>query len=100
MTAMNIVHMRVKPGKDAEFISIHRDFEVLKIPGSLRFLVVATGDRMYCVVGEWESMEAMMGARPAMIGNLDRLRPLLEDLGGGRGVTEPWSGNVVLALDG
>jgi hypothetical protein len=25
------------------------------------------------------------------------LRPLLEDLGGGRGVTEPWSGEVVLS---
>lgn len=98
MTAMNIVHMRVKPGKDAEFISIHRDFEALGVPGSRRFYVVATGDRMYCIVGEWESMEALVAARSAMIGNLDRLRPLLEDLGGGRGVTEPWSGNVVLAL--
>jgi hypothetical protein len=31
-----------------------------------------------------------------MIASLDRLRPILEDLGGGRGVTEPWSGNVAL----
>ena len=27
---------------------------------------------------------------------LDKLRPILEDLGGGRGVTEPWSGEVAL----
>ena len=33
-----------------------------------------------------------------MIANLDKLRPLLEDLGGGRGVTEPWSGEVTLHM--
>lgn len=98
MTAINVVHMRVKPGKDQEFLAIHRDFEADRLPGSLRFNVVATGERMYCIVGEWQSMEAMVAARSAMIANLDRLRPLLEDLGGGRGVTEPWSGNVVLSL--
>ena len=97
MTAINVVHMRVKPGKDEEFLAIHRAFEVDKLPGGRRFSIVATGERMYCVIGEWDSMEALIGARPSMIANLDRLRPLLEDLGGGRGVTEPWSGNVVLS---
>jgi hypothetical protein len=29
-----------------------------------------------------------------MIAILDPLRPLLEDLGGGRGLTEPYSGEV------
>lgn len=96
MTAMNIVHMRVKPGKEAEFIDLHKDFEATPMPGSRSFNVVATGERMFCIVGEWDSMDAMIAARPAMIGNLDKLRPLLEDLGGGRGLTEPWSGNVVL----
>jgi len=33
-----------------------------------------------------------------MIANLDKLRPILEDLGGGRGLTEPRSGNVALQL--
>ena len=42
----------------------------------------------------------MTGARAAMIANLDRLRPILEDLGGGRGVTEPWSGEVALQITG
>lgn len=97
MTAINVVHMRVKPGKDEEFLAIHRDFEIDKLPGGRHFNVVATGERMYCIVGEWDSMQALIGARSAMIANLDRLRPLLEDLGGGRGVTEPWSGNVVLS---
>lgn len=98
MSAMNVVHMRVKPGKDQEFLAIHKQFQDQRPPGSLRFNVVATGERMYCVVGEWESMDALIAARPAMIGNLDKLRPLLEDLGGGRGVTEPWSGTVVFSM--
>ena len=98
MSAMNVVHMRVKPGKDQEFLAIHKDFETQRPPGSRHFNVVATGERMYCIVGEWDSMDALIAARPSMIANLDRLRPLLEDLGGGRGVTEPWSGKVVVAI--
>jgi hypothetical protein len=95
---MNVVHMRVKPGKDDEFLAIHQSFGAQPMPGSESFDVVKTGERMYCIVGRWASMEALVAARPAMIGNLDRLRPILEDLGGGRGVTEPWSGNIVLSL--
>ena len=98
MSAMNVVHMRVKPGKDDEFLAIHQRFGAQPMPGSEIFDVVKTGERMYCIVGRWASIEAMVAARPVMIGNLDRLRSILEDLGGGRGVTEPWSGNIVLSL--
>ena len=100
MTAMNIVHMRVKPGKDEEFLAIHRTFGAEPMSGSESFDIVKTGERSYCIVGRWQSTEAMVAARPAMIANLDRLRSILEDLGGGRGVTEPWSGNIVLSLPG
>ncbi len=98
MTAMNIVHVRVKPGGDEQFLAIHRTFGQNRPDGSRNFWVVKTGEHTYCVVGEWESPEALVAARPAMIANLDRFRPLLEDLGGGRGVTEPWSGEVVVNL--
>ena len=96
MTAMNVVHMRVKPGKEADYLTIHKEMLAGVIPGSKSFSLVKTGERSFIVVGQWDSMEAMAAARPAMIANLDRLRPILEDLGGGRGVTEPWSGEVVL----
>ena len=96
MTAMNIVHMRVKPGREAEFAEIHRNLG--QMAGSRNFWVVKTGERDFCIVGEWQSHADMAAARPAMIANLDKLRPLLEDLGGGRGVTEPWSGEVVTHL--
>ncbi|HNG80812.1 MAG TPA: hypothetical protein PLW24_15175 [Burkholderiaceae bacterium] len=50
-------------------------------------------------MGEWDSLDALAAARPAMmISNLDKLRPILEDLGGRRGLTEPWSGDVALKL--
>ena len=98
MTVMNVVHMRVKPGMEGEFVRLHRDFDIKGMPGGRNVWLVKSGERSFIVVGEWDSMEAMAAARPAMIGNLDRLRPILEDLGGGRGVTEPWSGEVALHL--
>ena len=100
MTAMNVVHMRVKPGKEEEFIRIHKEFDAGRIPGGRNFWLVRSGERSFIVIGEWDSQAAMTAARPAMIGNLDKLRPILEDLGGGRGVTEPWSGEVALHLGG
>lgn len=96
MTAMNVVHMRVKPGAEDQFIRIHEEFRGEDMPGSRNFRVVKSGERSFIVIGEWDSLDAMAAARPVMIGNLDRLRPILEDLGGGRGVTEPWSGEVVV----
>lgn len=96
MTAMNVVHMRVKPGQEAEFIRIHEEFRSVAMPGGRSFWVVRTGERSFTIVGEWDSLDAMAAARPTMIGNLDKLRPILEDLGGGRGVTEPWSGEVAV----
>lgn len=98
MTTMNIVHMRVKPGREEEFVAIHRDFAADQLPGSHNFWLVRTGERDFCVVGEWQDRDSLVNARSAMISNLDRLRPVLEDLGGGRGVTEPWSGEVALHL--
>jgi len=98
MTAMNVVHMRVKPGKEAEYVRIHQEIGALSMSGARNFWLIRSGERSFIVVGEWDSMEALAAARPAMIGNLDRLRPILEDLGGGRGLTEPWSGEVALHL--
>jgi len=96
MTAMNVVHMRVKAGREDEFLAVHRTFQASAVPGSRNFWVVKSGERDYIVVGEGGEMADLVQARPQMIANLDKLRPLLEDLGGGRGVTEPWSGEVVL----
>lgn len=98
MTAMNVVHMRVKPGQEDEFVRIHKEMDARTMPGVRNFWLVRSGERSFMVVGEWDNLDALAAARPAMISNLDKLRPLLEDLGGGRGLTEPWSGNVALQL--
>lgn len=98
MTAMNVVHMRVKPGHEAEYVNIHKAMGPEGMAGLRNFWVARTGERSFAVIGEWDSLDALAAARPAMIANLDRLRPILEDLGGGRGVTEPWSGEVAVHL--
>lgn len=98
MTAMNVVHMRVKPGKEGDFLRLHQEMSLRAMPGCRNLWLVETGTRSFVVVGEWDSLDAMAAARPAMIANLDKLRPILEDLGGGRGVTEPWSGQVALQM--
>jgi hypothetical protein len=97
MTAFNVVRFRVKPGHETEFVDIHRSMEA-NLPGLRQFSLVKTGDSSFCVIGEWASRQHLIDARSAMIGNLDRLRPLLEDLGNGLGVTDPVSGEAVLQL--
>lgn len=94
MTAYNVVRMRVKPGFDEKFIAAHRAIKE-KFPGARKVSVVKTGDRNYCIVGEWSGMTALAKARPNMIGLLDTFRDMLEDLGGGLGVTDPVSGDAV-----
>ena len=95
MTAFNVVRFRVKSGQEAAFVDAHRKSRE-DLPGMKRFTMVKTGDRTYCVIGEWDSMQSIVNARPAMISNLDRMRAMLEDLGGGLGLTDPVSGEAVL----
>jgi hypothetical protein len=59
---------------------------------------VKTGERSYCMIGEWDSFDELAAARPRMIGLLDSIRADLEDLGGGLGVTDPVSGEVVVEM--
>lgn len=96
MTAMNIVHMRVKPGREEEFLKLQNELANEDAPGARKVWVVKTGERSYCFVAEWENFDAIVSARSAMISGLDKMRDMLEDLGGGRGVTEPYSGEAVV----
>jgi hypothetical protein len=65
------------------------------LKGLRKATMIKAGDRSYCFIGEWDSMPDIVNARPDMIRDLDRWRSLLEDLGGGLGVTDPVSGEVV-----
>jgi hypothetical protein len=97
MTAFNVVRFKVKPGGEQRFIDEHRNAR----PGFKGFLggsLIKTGEQTFCLVGEWRNFQSIAAARPEMIALLDRFREVLEDLGGGLGVTDPVSGEVVVKL--
>ena len=98
MTAYNVVKFRVKPGRAKEFVDHHRVFHASNLPGFRKASLIQTGERSYCLIGEWSTMDDIVRARPQMIASLDEMRDLLEDLGGGLGVTDPVSGEAVLEL--
>lgn len=98
MTAYNAVRFRVKPGRDADFVAAHKAMSGIGMKGFRKGGLIKTGDRTYCFIGEWNSMSDLAAARTQMIANLDRVRDMLEDLGGGMGVTDPISGESVLDI--
>ena len=98
MTAFNVVRFRVKPGLEETFVARHRGAG-RDMAGFRRAALVKTGDRAYCMVGEWGSMSDIVKARPQMIAILDGIRDLLEDLGTGLGVTDPVSGEAVVEIN-
>ncbi len=97
MAAFNIVRFRVKPGQEQAFVDYHRAMRP-DLKGFKRGAIVKTGDRAFCFVGEWTGFQKIIDARPAMIGLLDGMRHMLEDLGSGLGVTDPISGEIATEL--
>jgi hypothetical protein len=97
MTAYNVVRFRVKPGREQEFVEKHRKAGG-EFKGWRNGALVKTGDQTYCFVGEWNRFDDIVGARPQMLGMLDGFRDMLEDLGGGLGLTDPVSGEAVVVI--
>ncbi|ESW93217.1 hypothetical protein X769_08105 [Mesorhizobium sp. LSJC268A00] len=97
MTAYNVVRFRTKPGKEQAFIDAHKK-ATLDVKGFRKAALVRTGDRTFCVVGEWDDMNSLAAARPHMIGLLDTMRDMLEDLGAELGVTDAVSGTSVVEI--
>ena len=97
MTAFNIVRFRVKPGREQEFIDLHKKMKP-DIAGMRRLSLVKTGDRTFCFVGEWNKFDDIVAARGQMGGILGGMRDMLEDLGSGLGVTDPVSGEAVVEI--
>ena len=100
MTAYNLVRFRVKPGREKDFIEKNRAMGREKMKGFRKGALIKTGERTYALVGEWDKFDSIVKARPQMIANLDGMRDMLEDLGGGLGVTDPVSGETVVELPG
>jgi quinol monooxygenase YgiN len=91
MTAFNTVRFRVKPGREQDFLDAHKAVE-RNWPGMRHANMIQTGEGSYCIIGEWDDMDAMAAARPHMIATLDTFRECLD------GDTDPVSGPVVLEL--
>jgi hypothetical protein len=97
MTVFNVVRFKIKPGMENIFLDAHKDVAG-SWPGLRHANIIKTGERGYCIIAEWESMEALVAGRPQMIATLDRFRQTLEDLGGGLGTTDAVSGPVALSI--
>jgi hypothetical protein len=95
LTAFNAVRFKVKAGREKQFLDAHNNIEW---PGLKRANIVKTGEHTFCIIAEWADMNAIAGARASMIATLNSFRDTLEDLGEGRGVTDPVSGPVVKTL--
>jgi hypothetical protein len=97
MRAYNVVRFKVKAGQEEKFLQAHRIDPGFK--GFRGGALVKTGERSYCLVGEWDSFDRIVAAREKMISMLDGFRDTLEDLGGGLGKTDPVSGEAVIEFD-
>ena len=97
MSAFNVVRFKVRPGYEQQFVDAHRKMRP-ELKGFLGGSLVRTGERTFCLVGEWRTFRSIEVARPQMIAMLDQVREMLEDLGGGLGVTDPVSGEAVARL--
>jgi quinol monooxygenase YgiN len=95
MAAFNVVRVRVKPGREDAFLAAHRQFSP-DMPGFRRGVLVATGERGYCVIGEWDSMAALAAARPRMAAMVATFRDTLEELDPALGISDAVSGEAVL----
>lgn len=95
MTAFNAVRFKVKEGREDEFLEAHRRVEA-DWPGLRHANIIDAGGGRFCIIAEWEDMNALAAARPMMIMTLDSFRSCLEEQEGG--VTDPVSGPVVLTM--
>ncbi len=100
MAAYSVVRYRVKAGREDEFLAKNRELAHDELLGFQGGALIKTGERGYCFIGEWDSFDAIVNARPTLIGFLDTFRDMLEDLGCGLGVTDPVSGEAVLEFPG
>lgn len=96
MVAFNVVRFKVKAGMEDAFLGAHKTIGE-SWAGLRHANIIKTDEGRYCIIAEWENMEALAGSRSQMIATLDSFRATLEDLGGGLGLTDPVAGPVVLS---
>lgn len=63
MTAFNIVRFKVKAGMEEAFLDAHRNISE-GWPGMRHANIIKTDEGHYCIIAEWESMEATSARAP------------------------------------
>ena len=91
---MNIVRCKVKSSSREEYLK--KIDERPKFDGQISAKYVETKPNEFFMIGEWNSEDDIAKARPKMIEFLDTLRETFEELSPELGVTEPYSGTVVI----
>ena len=90
----NVVRFKVKPVYVDDFLKHFSDLPSYE--GKLSQILIKTGEQNYCGVGLWESENAVVEARPAMIASLGTVRHMLDEISSEMGVTDAVSGPVVV----
>ena len=94
----NVVRYKVKSEYVDDFLKVFSDLPPMGgyYEGLLNQILIKTGDQNYCGVGLWESENAVVEARPAMIASLGTVRHMLDEISPEMGVTDAVSGPVVV----
>ena len=90
----NVVRFKVKAECVDDFFQHCSDLPPFE--GKLSQVLIKTGEQNYCAVGLWESEDAVVAARPAMIASLDTARHMLDEISPDMGVRDAVSGPVVV----
>ena len=88
------VQFLVKEGEVDAFMTVAREIPNVR---EMHGLFAKTGDRTFVVTTIFESEQALIDARPKMIGNLDKLGKYLEEITPELKVTDPDSGPIFCA---
>ena len=91
---MNLVRCKVKTLNREEYLK--KMDERQKFEGMITSKVVEIKPNEFFMTGEWKSEDDISKARPQMIEFLYSLRHTLEELSPELGVTEPYSGSVII----
>ena len=78
------------------FIQAFKVFNISDYEDALSHQVVDCGEGKVSTTVQWQSQDALIEVRPALISFLDSVRLLLEEISPELGVTDPISGEIIL----
>ena len=93
---ISTVRFLVKEGCVDEFMRMHNSPDGINQKGiGIKQYMTKTGDRTFTWIGLFESEDQIAGLRPHLVGELDKIRDLLDEISSEVGLTDPASGPVI-----